>query len=265
MFDTHCHVFFNTFDEDRAAVLQRAFEGGVTHMVQVNCDEQGQQTLLEDVRGATGPVKHYGTIGVHPTEYSTDTSWSEEEYQRLWAFFEEMYATYTKEVVAVGETGLDYFHPHSKTAQAGAFRMQLEFGRAHDLPVILHIRDAYADAIDLLQDYQDVTVIFHCFSGTSEDVRRIQETLPKAYMAFGGTVTYPKSHELRLAVALVEAHRLLLETDCPFLAPQVHRGKRNEPLFVTETAKVVAMERGASYEELERVTDENAMRVFGMN
>lgn len=265
MTDSHCHVFASQFDGDRAEVLARAYENGVKRMIQVNNDEETQVDLLEAISAENSPVELFGTIGVHPTHFVPGSDSSEAERARLMNFWEEVLAKYPQQVVAVGETGFDFFHEHSLEAQEVYFRLHLEFAKKHHLPVVLHIRDAFPDTFRVLADYADLPMVFHCFTGTREDLQHILTSFPQAYISFSGVVTYPKSDELRAVAALVPADKFLVETDCPYLAPQEMRGKRNEPFFVTYTARIVAEIRGISYEEVERLTDANCDRLFPLS
>lgn len=264
MTDTHAHIYFPQFGEDRSEMLTRAFGEGVTKMIIVNCDPSEQEKNLEALSTYGSPVQFYGTLGVHPTtlgeeagEYGTKIA----EYEAL---FRRLYPIFRERIVAVGETGLDYFHPHHKEAQAALFKMQLGFAREMNLPVVLHIRDAFPDAFLQLKGWEDLFLVFHCFSGGVEEMEYIVSHFPRAILSFAGPVTYPKSDALRDAARLVPRDRYVVETDAPFLAPQAMRGKRNEPTFVTHVAQKIAEVRGISYEQVETETEATVKRVFGV-
>jgi TatD DNase family protein len=166
-------------------------------------------------------------------------------------------------VVAIGETGLDYYYDHSpRDTQRAAFARFLELAHAAAKPVVCHIRDAHEDARDILRAGRaaELGCVIHCFTGTPDDARAYAEM--GCYISFSGIVTYKTAQPLRDAVPLVPRDRLLIETDCPYLAPIPKRGKRNEPAFVVHTAEVVAREAGMNYEELAAVTTANARRVY---
>ena len=164
-------------------------------------------------------------------------------------------------VVAIGETGLDYYYDHSpREAQQAAFARFIELARAVGKPVVCHIRDAHDDARAILGAGGVTDCVIHCFTGTPDDARAYAEL--GYYVSFSGIVTYKTAQALRDAVPLVPRDRLLIETDCPYLAPIPRRGKRNEPAFLTHTAEVVARYSGMSFEELAEVTTRNACRVF---
>ncbi len=166
-------------------------------------------------------------------------------------------------VVAVGETGLDYYYDHSpRDVQQAAFARFIELARAVGKPVVCHIRDAHDDARAILREGGVADCVIHCFTGTPDDARAYAGM--GYYVSFSGIVTYKTAQPLRDAVPLVPRDRLLIETDCPYLAPIPRRGKRNEPAFLTHTAEVVARCSGMSFEELAEVTTRNACRVFGL-
>ncbi len=251
--DTHSHIHFREFP-DREAVLQRAIAGNVTRQILVGCTVADSLDALHFVR------KHpdcqlFSTLGVHPDNADEFTEDVRGRFEKL--------AKNEKKIVALGEIGLDYFRnlkPHS--LQQSAFRAQLALALELDLPVIVHIRDAWEDAYKILDDAGNRRVILHCFTGHMEQA---QYALGKGYyLSFSGVLTYPKNEYLRAISALAPETQILLETDCPYLAPQTYRGQRNEPAYLVETAKVLAQARGISLEEIAKLTTANAMRVFSL-
>jgi TatD DNase family protein len=164
-------------------------------------------------------------------------------------------------VVAIGETGLDYYYDHSpREDQKAAFARFIELAHAAQKPIVCHIRDAHDDARAILVAGGVTDCVIHCFTGTPDDARAYAEL--GYYVSFSGIVTYKTAQPLRDAVPLVPRERLLIETDCPYLAPIPRRGKRNEPAFLTHTAEVVARCSGMTFEELAETTAQNACRVF---
>lgn len=168
-------------------------------------------------------------------------------------------------VVAVGEIGLDFFRDHSpRDVQEQVFRSQLEIAVAHKKPVVLHIRDAYEEAFNVLElaDHPE-GLIFHCFSAGPKEARRAVEL--GAYVSFAGNITYSKSESIRQASRQVPQDRLLIETDAPYLAPTPHRGRPNEPAFLPDVGRALAESTGFSTRQIAEVTRANANRVFGLD
>ncbi len=247
--DTHAHLFWKDFDGDRAAVLTRAREAGVGRMLIVGTDLSSSRQCFEL---CAGEPSLYPTAGIHPhdAEGVTDADLAE-----IAALCEQ------PECVAVGETGLDYFKEYSpKTEQRRAFRWHLDLARRLDKPVIVHCRDAHRDTVELLREYPGVRGVMHCFTMGVEELAPYLEL--GFYISFSGVVTYPKNEDNRAAAAAVPEDRLLVETDCPFLAPQGKRGKRNEPALVRLVLEHIAEVRGVSAEALARATSDNAARLF---
>ncbi|MEZ4359880.1 MAG: TatD family hydrolase [Kofleriaceae bacterium] len=251
--DSHAHVDGPEFDADRPDVLARARAAGVERLVvigAVGAPDSAQRAV--DLAAANPDV--FATVATHPHDVGqmTDAWW--EVHERL--------AVHPR-VVAVGETGLDYYYDHSpRQAQEDAFVRFLDLARRVDKPVVCHIRDAHDDALRILRQAQvvDLGVVIHCFTGTPEDAAAYVDL--GCYVSFSGIVTYKNATPIREAVAKVPADRLLIETDCPYLAPVPKRGKRNEPAFLVHTAEVVASAAGVTLEELSRRTVANTCAVF---
>lgn len=249
--DTHAHLFWKDFDGDRADVLTRAREAGVGRMLIVGTDLETSRQCFELC--ADEPTL-YPTAGIHPHDAE---GISDDALAEISALCERA------ECVAVGETGLDYFKEYSPRAeQRRAFRWHLDLARRLDKPVIVHCRDAHRDTVELLREFPGVRGVMHCFTMGVEELAPYLEL--GFYISFSGVVTYPKNVDNRAAAAAVPEDRLLVETDCPFLAPQGKRGKRNEPALVRLVLEHIAEVRGAAPDELARVTSENATRLFGL-
>jgi TatD DNase family protein len=254
--DSHCHIDGEEFDADRADVLARARAVGVSPMIVVGTGGSYAKIATAPALAEREPDV-FAAVGVHPHDAARIPA---ADFDRV-----EELARHPR-VVAVGETGLDYYYDHSpKDAQAAAFRRQIRLARRIGKPVVCHIRDAHADALAILVEEKAAEVggVIHCFTGGPADA--------KAYVAAGfhvswsGIVTFGKSAApIREAVKETPIDRILVETDSPYLAPVPVRGKRCEPAFVVNTAAVVAIARGLPLEELAAATVANAFRLFGL-
>lgn len=249
--DSHAHVFWDSFDADREEVLARARAAGVERMIVVGTSAETSRAAFELCRGRPGL---YPTAGIHPHDSAAAGAAERGEIERL---------ARRAECVAVGETGLDFFKEFSpRAAQVESFRWHLELARALDKPVVVHCRDAHEATVELLRQAPGVRGVMHCYTmGVDELAPYLGAGL---YVSFSGVVTYPRNEENRAAARAVPLERLLVETDCPYLAPQGHRGRRNEPALVREVLACLARERGQPLDELARATSENAARLFGL-
>jgi TatD DNase family protein len=245
--DTHCHIHDSKFDADRDDVLARARAAGVTTMLTV-----GEN--IADSRDAIAVGERYEipvAVGIHPHEAKNAPA---DVAEGLLPLLDE------PGVVAIGETGLDYYYLHSsREEQANVLRAQLRLAREKAFPVVFHQRDAFDDFTDILREEwkSGMRGVVHCFTGTPQEARVFVDDFG-LFLGIGGVVTFPNASSLREAVATVGAARLLLETDCPYLAPVPMRGKRNEPAFVAYTASKLAEVLGMSLGELVATTNENA-------
>ena len=253
LFDSHAHVDGPEFDADRGEVLARARAAGVQRIVVIGA--VGDTTSAERaVALAERDPEIWATVATHPHDVAQMTP--------AWWDVHERLAPHPR-VVAIGETGLDYYYNHSPhDQQRAAFARFIELAHRVGKPVVCHIRDAHEEAREILVAGRalELGCVIHCFTGTPDDARAYA-TLG-CYVSFSGIVTYKTAQGIRDAVALVPRERLLIETDCPYLAPIPKRGKRNEPAFIEHTARVVATCAGLSFEELANLTAENAARVF---
>ncbi len=251
MTDTHCHLHDRKFDADRDDVVLRARNAGVHAMLTVGED-------IADSRQAIAVGERYGVfvaVGIHPHEAKKAPSDVAEALRPLLR---------EPGIVAIGETGLDYYYDHSpREAQAAVLRKQLRLAREAALPVVFHQRDAFEDFTAILRDEWTSAMrgVVHCFTGTPKEARTLVGEFG-LFLGIGGVLTFPNASGLREAVCSVGPNRLLLETDCPYLAPVPMRGKRNEPSFVTHTAAKLGEVLGMPLDELAAMTDENARRLF---
>jgi TatD DNase family protein len=253
-FDTHAHLDLARFDEDRSQAIRRAAAAGVTAIGNVFL---GPEAFA---RGRTMFADHpevFFLLGVHPHDASTCTP---DDLPAMERFFAE-----EPRLRALGETGLDFYYDLSpREVQLRVFREQLALARERDLPVVVHSRDAFAETVATLEDlgFRDRPLIWHCFGG---DAAMAGEILARGWLiSIPGTVTFPKSLTLREAVTTIPLHRLVLETDCPFLAPEPYRGKRNEPAFTAFTAAAVARLLGREIDIIWRTCAGTARSFFRM-
>ena len=251
--DSHCHLDFEEYGQDRTAVLARAREAGIVRMI---CIGSGK-----DIKSARSAVKLaaeesdiFATVGIHPHDVG---HMSEEDWTEL--------ATLARapRVVGIGETGLDYYYDHSpREAQREAFRRFLKLCHASEQPVVCHIRDAHGDAQTILRE-EGVPArggVIHCFTGNAEDARGYLEL--GLHLSFSGILTFKKAEDIRAAAVLAPLDMVLVETDAPYLAPIPHRGRRNEPAFVVETLSHLAATKQLPVETGAAATTANARRLF---
>ena len=262
--DSHAHLDGKRFNADRAEVLARAKTAGVTTILAIgNGDGPGTGTLDCAIQLAQQHEGIYATVGIHPHEAALAKPVDFDELERL---------AHDPKVIAWGEIGLDYFYDHSpREVQQRVFLRQMEMARAAKLPIVIHCRpsdnseNAWEDLLRLIREHwasSGLGGVLHCFTGTVEHARA---ALDLGFMiSFAGNVTYPKAQNIRDAAAMVPLDRMFIETDCPYLAPVPHRGQRNEPAYVAETARQLAAVRGLPTEEVARQTSQNFRKFFRM-
>jgi TatD DNase family protein len=248
--DSHCHLDDSKFEADREEVIERAQAAGVELLMAIGTGN-GPPDLETAVRLADRYPFIYATIGVHPHDASKATP---ETFVRL-----RELAAHPK-VVAVGEIGLDYHYDFSpRDVQRELFLRQLELAAEFDKPIVIHTREAWDDTTALLRENWRGAGIMHCFTGDEQQAR---EALDLGFhLSFGGVLTFPKAEAVRQAARITPGDRLLVETDCPYLAPVPHRGKRNEPAFVVETVRRLADVRGADAQQIAELTTANFRRL----
>ena len=258
--DSHAHLDGKQFDSDRDAVIARARAAGVRAMVAIG-NGDGPPVLDAGVRLAEKYSFMYATVGIHPHEARLADMTAYEEMERL--------ARHPK-VIAWGEIGLDYFYDHSdRETQKTVFTRQMELAGAAKLPIVIHCRpsdkseNAWDDCLGMIEEQwasRGLGGILHCFTGNWAQAKR---ALDMGFMiSFAGNLTFPKAQQIRDAALQVPLDRMLIETDCPYLAPVPHRGKRNEPAFVIETARRLGELRGLSGDELGERTARNFYEFF---
>ena len=263
--DSHAHLDGKRFSTDRAEVLARAKAAGVTTILAIgNGDGPGTGTLDCAIQLAQQREGIYATVGIHPHEAALAKPEDFDELKRL---------ARDPKVIAWGEIGLDYFYDHSpRDVQQRVFLRQMEMARAAKLPIVIHCRpsdnseNAWDDLLRLIREHwasSGLGGVLHCFTGTVEHARA---ALDIGFMiSFAGNVTYPKAQNIRDAAAMVALDRMFIETDCPYLAPVPHRGQRNEPAYVVETARQIGELRGLSAEDIGLRTSRNFGEFFRIN
>ena len=246
--DSHVHLDDSKFDADREAAIDRALAAGVEHMMAIGTGG-GPPDLETAIRQAERYPFISATIGVHPHDASKATP---DTFARL-----RELAAHPK-VVAIGEIGLDYHYDFSpRDVQRAVFREQLEIAAEAGKPIVIHSRESWPDTMELLASGHHG--IIHCFTG---DPQQAREALDLGFhLAFGGVLTFPNAEAVREAARITPDDRLLLETDCPYLAPLPHRGRRNEPAFVIEVARRLAAVRGSTLDEIAAQTTRNFERL----
>lgn len=274
MIDSHAHIHDPQFDTDREDVLKRAREAGVTQILTIGTSVIESQQALELSKQYPDILR--ATASVHPHEYSklpdeaTRLDWKKNISQLAEDDF----------VVGIGECGLDYHTfgslpvtEEQKNSQRLGFLDHIDIAIARQKPLIVHARESYEDVYEILKDRIDrfSFVILHCYQGDTEVTKKFLELSSKILFSFAGNVTYPvkkkllgSKDDIRETLKKIPVERMLIETDCPYLAPQTYRGKRNESSFIGGTAQFLAQEKGLEYEEYSFLTAENTRKVFSL-
>jgi TatD DNase family protein len=251
--DTHAHIYFPQFQDDFDAVMQRFQSSGVVKIINVAVDLKSSHQCV-DLADRYDDM--YATCGVHPTEAEYfDVSHIDT--------MRNLIANHRK-IVAIGEIGLDFFrNPDSRGLQEEVFRAQLCLARELALPVAVHCREAYEDALQILEKEKIEKAVFHCFAGNLSIAEKIWDC--GFFTSFTGIVTYPNACDLHEVARHAPIDRCMVETDCPFLAPQRYRGQRNEPSFLPEIVRKIAELRNISVEQFSKVVYQNSLNFFKLN
>ncbi|WP_265446820.1 TatD family hydrolase [Acetivibrio straminisolvens] len=251
LFDSHAHYDNKRFNEDRFEIIKKAYDSGVTYILNASADMASAEETI------TLTCKFdfvYGAVGVHP---HSAAEMDENDIAKLKNFAKE------DKIVAIGEIGLDYYYDFSPREQQRLwFAKQINLAKELNLPIIVHDRDAHKDVLDIIKSEQarDVGGVFHCYSGSVEMLRDVLDN--NFCISVGGTLTFKNAKKAVEVVERVPLDRLLIETDCPYLTPEPHRGKRNDSSYVRLVAEKIAQIRGISFEEVAETTTNNAKRLF---
>ncbi|MEW6016238.1 MAG: TatD family hydrolase [Candidatus Zixiibacteriota bacterium] len=250
MTDSHCHLDFKEFRGRLDSIIEAAHQAGVHTMINIGAD---LETSRNSVSLAMKYESVYATVGVHPHDART---YNDDVASELTALLGK------SKVVAIGEIGLDYYRDLSpRPVQKKVFRQQLELAVKHQMPVVIHTREAFPETFEIVKEYSPRLPggIFHCFPGTVEEAMQVIGI--GFHISVGGVITFPNSRMAAVAAG-VPLDRILLETDSPYLAPVPYRGKTNQPAYVRVVAEKLAALRNLSVEEIEKVTDRNCRKVY---
>ena len=252
LFDTHAHYDARRFDSDRHELLASMQQNGVGRILNAGCDLESSRMAIE--------LAHqydflYAAVGSHPDDADHVDGALVDTYREL---------AKDKKVVAIGEIGLDYYYEDvPREQQKKAFQMQMELARELNLPVIVHERDAHSDGLEIVKDFPDVTGVFHCYSGSLEMARELVKL--GWYVGLTGVLTFKNARKALEVAENVPLHRIVLETDCPYMAPEPYRGKRCDSTMLPRMAEKLAQLRDKTMEEIEQITWENGCRLFRLN
>ena len=254
LFDSHAHLNDERFDEDREELISSLNEKGVDLVVNPGAC---MKTSAESVELANKYDFIYAAVGVHPHDVKDLTEADIQELKRM--------ATENKKVVAIGEIGLDYYYDAEyKELQKKWFKRQIELANELKLPIIIHDRDAHQDTFEIIKNTKspEIGCVLHCYSGNVELAKEYVKM--GCYISIPGTVTFKNNKKTREVAKEIPLEYLLIETDSPYMAPEPHRGKRNDPSLVAFVADKIAQEKGISYEKVCEATKENAKRLFNI-
>ena len=249
LFDTHAHLDDRAFDPDRESLIESLAAQGTGLVLNPGCD-------LESSRRAIALAEKYpfiyAAVGSHP-----------DDADRVDEALTEVYRTLCRheKVLAIGETGLDYhYETIPRAVQQQAFRLQMALAREQKLPVIVHEREAHGDALEILREFPEVTGVFHCYSGSPEMAQQL--VAQGWYIGFTGVLTFKNARRAVETASQLPLERIVLETDCPYMAPEPFRGRRNHPGYLYRMAEVLAQLRQMPVEDIHRITTQNARRLY---
>ena len=250
LFDTHAHMDDRAFNEDRAQLLEALPGQGLALVMNPGCSLESSRNV---VKIAANYDYIYGAVGSHPDVADEVNEAVIAEYRQL--------CKENPKIKAIGEIGLDYHYEDiPREIQLKAFRMQMELARELGLPVIIHEREAHEDGMAVIREFPEVTGVFHCYSGSAEMARQLVDK--GWYIGFTGVLTFKNARKAVEVAASIPLDRIVLETDCPYMAPEPFRGKRNDPGKIYRMAEKLAQIRGLSVEEIHSITLENGKRLY---
>lgn len=251
LFDSHAHLDHRRFDADRAEIFEDLKNHNVGYVMDVGCD------LTSSMKAISLSEKYpfvYAAVGSHPDDAANFTDATAAMYLQL---------AKNPKVRAIGEIGLDYYYDDNPPeVQKPVFLRQMELAREASLPVIIHDRDAHGDVLDIVKAFPDVKGVFHCFSGSAEMAKEVVKL--GWYVGFTGVITFKNARKAVESAAVVPLDRILVETDCPYMAPEPHRGQRNDSRFIPFMVAKIAEIKGISAEEAGEATTANAKRLFAI-
>lgn len=249
LIDSHAHLDNEQFNEDREEVLNRIKEN-LDFAVNIGYNLASSKKSVEFAKNYDFI---YAVVGVHPDDIGEYSDEVEKELEKL---------AQEDKVLAIGEIGLDYhWMTFPKEQQQEVFRKQMKLAQRVGKPVAIHSREAMEDTLKILKEFPDVKVIFHCYPGSVETARKV---IDNYYLGIGGVLTFKNAKKLVEVVENIPLDKLIIETDCPYMAPTPYRGKRNEPIYVEYVARKIAEIKGISYEEVVEVTNKNTRKAYGM-
>ena len=252
LFDTHAHLNDPAFDGDREELMAGLRDKGIGFVMNAGCSLQSSKDII---RMAEAYPWLYASVGSHPDSADEVNEAVIQEYRNLCRH---------EKVKAIGEIGLDYYYEDiPREIQKNAFRMQMALAQEVDLPVIIHEREAHDDGMRIVKEFPKVKGVFHCYSGSAEMARQLVNM--GWYIGFTGVLTFKNARKAVETAVSIPLDRIVLETDCPFMAPEPFRGKRNDPGYLPKMAEKLAEIRGISVEEAIAATTENAKRLYRIN
>lgn len=258
--DSHAHIYQPNFDDDIDEVIQRAVSQNVRKIILPNIDISSLERIVDLT--LRYPLICYPTVGLHPCDVKKDF---EDVLKVMYSWASAPHQFVHKRIFAIGETGLDYYWDLTyKEEQKEALKIQIQWAKELNLPIILHTRDSIQDTIDLIYENWDDRLrgVFHCFSGTVDEAQQIVD-LKNFYLGIGGPLTYKKSNSVEV-FSKVPLEKILLETDAPYLPPVPYRGKRNESSYIPVIAEKLAEIKNCSIEGIQFHTTQNAINLFGL-
>lgn len=264
-FDSHAHI---TTQKDISVnkYCESAIEADLHTIISVGCSPDHLFSNIQlCLQNTSEKLQLYPSIGVHPDYFQNPDITEEHIHQELDTIehlFDSLYTKHRETIVALGECGLDYYWPHHKEAQRRLLELHIQKSFLWDLPLIIHVRDAWDDFLTVLETHPDMRAVIHCFSGDQTIANKVL-SYPNTIISFSGIVTFPKAQEQFVeTIKTIPEHRFLIETDTPYLAPVPFRGKPNEPAYVVHTAAHIAAIRGVTTEDIGTSTSQNGKAFF---
>ncbi len=265
LIDSHAHLYFPKLYARLQEILTSAKEKGVHQIVSISADRDKiaeNLSLVKEYSSDSLPI--FATLGVHPDHFNDpEASTWEEEVSTIEQELRTYYAASTLYIKAMGETGLDYYRTFHRDAQRALFLLHITLAAEWDLPLVIHIRDAFDDFFTLLEEFPQLRGVVHCFTGTPKQAEKIL-SYPNMLLSYTGIASFSNAKEVQDSVRITPVDRMMIETDSPFLAPVPFRGKVNEPAYVLHVAEAIASLKELSLEAVAEHTTKNAKAFFGI-